>query len=313
MSTASDSSILARVATPLLLLLLAGLTGLVGTARAGSTRVEPQAEQIARGQYIFNAAGCLGCHTDEIHVGQRLAGGREILTSYGAFFTPNITPDPIYGIGNWSDSRFIRAMRRGISADGTMLLPVFPYTSYTLMDDTDILNLKAYLMTQAPVTQPNRPHQLRDSFTQRLMMPGWNLIYLKSGPLVTNPRRSAQWNRGQYLVQALTHCGECHTPRTWSGALNESRAFAGNPHGINGENAPNITPDPESGLGKWSDADLLLLLEIGLLPDGDIIGGSMAEMVRHSTSRLTLADRKAIVAYLRALPPLPSEQDGSTK
>ena len=139
------------------------------------------------------------------------------------------------------------------------------------------------------------------------MMPGWRMMSLRVGPLDTNPLRSAQWNRGQYLVRALGHCAECHTPRTWTGTLDESRDFAGNPDGTDGENAPNLTPDPETGLGRWSEADLMLLLELGLRPDGDVVGGSMAEIVRNSTSHLTLADRRAIVTYLKALPPLRSE------
>lgn len=282
------------------------MAAIVGGCAAGgawaASRPDTKAERAARGQYVFDAAGCLGCHTDEARGGQRLGGGRPLRTSYGLFYPPNISPDPIYGIGNWTDAQFIRAMRRGIGADGTALLPAFPYTAYTLMDDGDLLDLRAYIMTQRPVAQPNRPHELRDPFTLRLMMPGWNLMFLKTGPLDTNPHQSAQWNRGQYLVRALSHCGECHTPRLWTGALDDSRAFSGNPFGNDGEVVPNITPDPEFGIGQWSDADLLLLLEIGLKPDGDVVSGSMAEVVRNTTSHLTLADRKAIITYLRAVP-----------
>ena len=277
-----------------------------GCAEAAG-RPDPQAERVARGQYIFEAAGCQGCHTDETHGGQRLGGGRAITSSYGTFYTPNISPDPIYGIGGWSDSSFVRALRHGVSADGTQLLPVFPFTAYTLMDNQDMLDLRAYLRTQKPVARQSRPHDLREPLAYRLMMPGWRMMSLRVGPLDTNPLRSAQWNRGQYLVRALGHCAECHTPRTWTGTLDESRDFAGNPDGTDGENAPNLTPDPETGLGRWSEADLMLLLELGLRPDGDVVGGSMAEIVRNSTSHLTLADRRAIVTYLTALPPLRSE------
>ena len=273
--------------------------GAVGAA----PRVQSMAERVARGQYIFDIAGCVGCHTDEARGGQRLAGGRPMDTPFGILYPPNITPDPIYGIGNWSDAGFIRAMRRGIRADGAPLFPVFPYTSYTLMDDGDILDLKAYLMTQKPVAQPSRPHELKDSLGWRMLMPGWNLWYLTVGPMDTNPHRPAQWNRGQYLVRALGHCGECHTPRGWAGDLDERRALAGNVGGYGGMVAPNLTPDVKTGLGTWSEADLLLFLEIGLKPDGDVASGSMAEVVRNSTSHLTLADRKAMVTYLRSLPP----------
>jgi mono/diheme cytochrome c family protein len=279
---------------------------LPGVGLTAALRVQSQAERVARGQYLFDAAGCFGCHTDEAHGGQRLAGGRALDTPFGTFYPPNITPDPIYGIGNWSDAAFIRALRRGVRADGSSLFPAFPYTSFTLMDDGDILALKAYLMTQKPVAQPNRPHELRDPFGWRVLMPAWNLMYLQVGPLDTNPHQSAQWNRGQYLVRALGHCGECHTPRDWAGGLDQSRALAGNPGGAGGEAAPNLTPDVETGLGTWSEADLLVLLEMGLKPDGDVVGGTMAEVVRNSTSQLTLADRKAIVAYVLSLPPIAS-------
>ncbi len=291
--------VMARMARWMLALLLAG----AGMA-AAATRTQPLSERIARGQYIFDAAGCLGCHTDEARAGQRLAGGRPMETPFGVVYPPNITPDPIYGIGGWSDSAFIRAFRHGIRADGAPLFPVFPYTSYTLMDDTDILDLKAYLMTQKAVAQPNRPHELRDPLGWRVLMPGWNLWYLSVGPMDTNPRQSAQWNRGAYLVRALGHCGECHTPRGWAGDLDDHRALAGNANGYGGEFAPNLTPDGKTGLGRWSEADLMLLLEMGLKPNGDVVGGSMAEVVRNGTSHLTLADRKAIVTYLRSLAPI---------
>ena len=289
-------------ALPALLPVLLLLALLVPAAAA--LRAQSQAERALRGQYLFAAAGCFGCHTDEVHGGQRLAGGRALETPFGTFYPPNITPDPIYGIGNWSDADFIRALRHGVRADGSPLFPAFPYTSYTLMDDGDILDLKAYLMAQKPVAQPNRPHELKDPFGWRVLMPAWNLMYLHVGPLDTNPRQSAQWNRGQYLVRALGHCGECHTPRDWLGGLDPHRALAGIPAADGGEAAPNLTPDPDTGLGRWSEADLLLLLEMGLKPDGDVVGGSMAEVVRNTTSQLTLADRKAIFAYLRSLPPL---------
>ncbi len=278
----------------------------VGVALAAG-RPDPQAERVARGQYIFDASGCQGCHTDETHGGQRLGGGRAITSTYGTFYSPNISPDPIYGIGGWSDTAFIRALRHGVSPDGTQLLPVFPFTAYTLMDNQDILDLRAYLRTLKPVARQSRPHDISDSLALRLMMPVWRQFALTVGPLDTDPLRSAQWNRGQYMVRALGHCAECHTPRGWDGALDEARLFTGNPNGLFGEAAPNITPDGETGLGRWSEADLLLFLELGLRPDGDVAGGSMAEIVRNSTSRLTLADRRAIVTYLRSLPPMRAE------
>jgi len=254
---------------------------------------------------VFNAAGCLGCHTDSKHHGARLAGGRAMPTPYGTFYTPNITPDRDTGIGTWSEQAFEQALRQGISPTGAPYYPAFPYTAYTHLSDQDVSDLKAYLFAQPPVVQTNRLHELAEPFAWRSALWLWRWLFFQPGPLAPAPEQSAEWQRGRYLVLALGHCGECHSPRGWLGDLDPGRAFAGNAQLPDGDKAPNLTPGPQRGLRAWSDADLLDLLDSGVKPDGDVVGGSMAEVVRNSTSKLSDQDRRAMVTYLRALPPQP--------
>ncbi len=258
---------------------------------------------VERGRYVFQAAGCLGCHTDEKGGGAPLAGGRALVTPFGTFHTPNITPDPTHGIGRWSEEAFIRAFRQGEGADGKSLFPAFPYPSYTRIRDDDLRDLRAYLMAQPPVATPNRPHDLTPPFGWRFLLPVWQALYLEPGPLADDPARPPDWNRGRYLVEALGHCGECHTPRDWLGGPDTGRAYAGTAAGPDGDKVPNITP-AKKGIGGWSESDIALFLEMGMLPDGDFAGGAMAEVIRNSTSRLTADDRRAIVVYLKSLPPM---------
>lgn len=257
----------------------------------------------ARGQYVFQAAGCLGCHTNEKGGGAPLAGGRALATPFGTFYTPNITPDPTHGIGRWSEEAFLRAFRHGEGPDGTSLFPAFPYPSYTRMTDGDLRDLRAYLMAQPAVAAPNRPHDLSAPFGWRFLLPVWQALYLTPGPLADDSSRPPDWNRGRYLSEALGHCQECHTPRGWMGGMDTARAYAGNPAGPEGGKVPNITPS-KKGIGGWSESDIVLFLEMGMMPDGDFAGGAMAEVIRNSTARLTAEDRRAIAVYLMSLPPL---------
>ena len=262
------------------------------------------ASPVQRGEYVFHAAGCLGCHTDEKGGGAPLAGGRPLKTPFGTFYSPNITPDPTHGIGRWSDADFARALRAGHGKEGEPLFPAFPYTSYTRMSDRDIADLKAYLFSRPAVPTANKPHDLSPPFGWRFLLPVWQALYLEEGALKDDPSKPAAWNRGRYLVEALGHCGECHSPRGWMGGIDAGRALAGNPQGPDGDKVPGLRPDPK-GLADWSEGDIVTALEIGMLPDGDFLGGSMAEVVRNSTSKLTEADRRAIAAYLKSLPPAP--------
>ncbi len=274
----------------------------LGAAEAGAQ--ESSAE--SRGEYVFHAGGCFSCHTDVKQGGAPLAGGPPLKTPFGTFYAPNITPDPVYGIGRWSDADFLRALREGLSPKGEHYYPVFPYTTYTKVSDRDLLDLKAYLFSRPAVARPSRPHEIRFPFGWRFLLGPWKWLNFREGRFRPDPERPEAWNRGAYLVEALAHCGECHTPRNFLGGLDRSRWVAGSRDGAPGEVAPDITPHKGQGIGEWTPNDLALLLRIGITPDGSPITGAMRLVVEHSTSKLTPADRVAIAAYLFALPPLPS-------
>lgn len=253
---------------------------------------------------MFRAAAGCSCHTDIPNDGPRLAGGRAIETPFGTFYSPNITPDPDTGIGGWTQEEFLRAMTEGASPAGEHYYPVFPYLSYARMTEQDLVDLWAYLSRQAPVERPNRAHELPWLLSWRSLLFFWKWWYLDEDEAVTDPERSEQWNRGAYLVNGPAHCGECHTPRDWLGGPDGSMALAGTAEGPEGELAPNITPDPETGIGRWHAADLAWLLETGLLPDGDSVQGAMAEAIDQGYSFLNADDRDAIADYLLSRPPV---------
>jgi mono/diheme cytochrome c family protein len=263
----------------------------------------------ARGAYLANAADCETCHTDKEHHDEPYAGGRALATPFGTFYSPNITPDPETGIGSWSEAQFLRALRLGVRPHGTNYFPVFPYPSFTKITDEDARAIKAYLFSLPAVRQANRPHDVSFPFSWRFLQSGWKLLFFNAGPFQPVPQRSAAYNRGAYLVTAVAHCGECHTPRNWFGAMESDRFLAGNPNGPDGKAVPNITPDRETGIGKWSEEDIVNLLKDGQTPEFDFVGGAMAEVVRN-TSRLDDADRHAIAIYLKGLPPIRSEKKG---
>ena len=266
-----------------------------------------EADIVARGGYLASAAGCADCHTDKEHGGAPYAGGRALATPFGTFYAPNITPDPETGIGRWSDAQFLGALRNGVDDNGDNLFPVFPYPSYTGITDADIQAIKAYLFAQPAVKQANRPHDVSFPFSWRFLQNGWKLLFFTPGPFKPAPDRDAVHNRGAYLVTALAHCSECHTPRNLLGATESSRFLAGNPNGPDGKKVPNITPDKKDGIGNWSEEDIVKLLATGQTPDFDQIGGAMAEVVKN-TAKLSAEDRHAIAAFLQSLPALPSSK-----
>ena len=271
-----------------------------------ATPVIAQSGDAERGAYMLVAAGCVACHT-VLKDGAFLAGGRELKTDFGSFFTPNITPDPETGLGNWSDEDFIRAMKKGVSPDGGRYYPTFPYTSYTRMTRQDMLDLKAYLDTVPPVRNAVPDHDLAFPFGIRASMIGWQLLFFDDTPFEADTTKSDAWNRGAYLVNGPGHCGECHTPRNLLGVVDSGRPLAGNANGPEGDAVPNITPH-SSGIGGWSEDDIVSMLEVGLLPDGDFAGGAMTDVIEESTSKLSEDDRKAIASYLLSLPPLADAQ-----
>jgi mono/diheme cytochrome c family protein len=260
------------------------------------------AQDAKRGEYLSKAAGCLGCHTEEKKDAAPYAGGRALKTPFGTFYGPNITPHKEAGIGAWSEADFVRAMRDGRRPDGANLFPAFPYPSFTRMSDADLKDLWAYLRALPASSRPSQPHELGFFYRWRFLVTIWKWFFFTPGPLVPDAAKSAVLNRGAYLVQALGHCGECHTPRNFLGAPKQSRFLAG---AKLGETAvPNITP---TRLKKLGDGELKDILRTATTSDGDVLAESMSEVVRNTTSQLTEQDLAAMIAYLRSLPALPDE------
>ncbi len=251
---------------------------------------------IGRGKYLYEAAGCGSCHGDASP-----SGGLGLDTPFGVFYVPNITPDKQNGIGTWSQSDFHTALRDGIRPDGAYLFPVFPFTSFTNLTDRDIDDLYAYLMSLPAAPVPNKPHRANFPFGWRALLVVWRTLFFTPGPIQVEPAKGDEWNRGNYLVHAVAHCEECHTPRNFLGAIKPSMSFSGNIGGPDGQNAPNITPDAKTGIGDWSIKDIEQLLKTGLTPESDQVGSGMKAVVR-GTSKLTDADRHAIAVYLKSVP-----------
>ena len=233
-----------------------------------------------------------------------MAGGRGIETTFGTFFSSNITPHSEEGIGNWSDDDFIRSMTLGAAPDGSHYFPVFPYTSFRLMNQEDLLHLKDYLFSLPPNSMRNRKNDVPFPFNWRPPLFFWKMFFLQEGSFQTDPSRSKTWNRGAYLSNAMAHCGECHTQRNILGGLKSSMHYAGSKEGPEGEVAPNITPDQETGIGDWNDKDIEWLLKTGIKPDADNVQGLMAEAIESGYSHLPPEDLQAIAEYLFSLPPI---------
>lgn len=260
------------------------------------------APAIERGKYLFDAAGCGSCHGGD-QAGATPSGGLGLDTPFGRFYVPNITPDKQHGIGAWSAADFHTAVRSGIGPSGDYLFPVFPFTSFTNLTDADIGDLYAYLMSLPASAEANKPHQVNAPFGWRSLLVFWRGLFFSSGPLTSDPAKSDDWNRGNYLVHAVAHCEECHTPRNMLGAVKHSLAFSGNIGGPDGQNAPNITSDKATGIGDWSVADIEQLLKTGMTPESDQVGSGMKAVVR-GTSKLSDADRHAIAVYIKSVPPI---------
>jgi len=281
--------------------LQAGAIVFLAGAVVGS--VSAQQGDAKRGEYLSKAGGCVGCHTEEKKDAVRYAGGRALKTPFGTFYGPNITPHPQAGIGRWTEADFVRAMRQGVRPDGAHYFPAFPYPSYTKTSDADLRDLWAYLRTLPPSDRASQPHNLGLAYRWRFAVAGWKWLFFTPGPFVPDPKAAATVNRGAYLVQALGHCGECHTPRNFLGGPKRDRYLAGG-KGPEGKGIPNLTP---TRLKKYGDGELKDLLTTGLTSDGDVLAEAMGEVVQNTTSQLTAADLSALMAYLRSLPPLPDE------
>ena len=273
-----------------------------GSSPSGVPRELADASLVAKGEYLALAADCKACHT--VPGGVAFAGGRAFTLPFGTLYTPNITPDKATGIGDWSDADFLRALHRGIGRDGRRLYPAFPYGSYALLTDDDVLAIKAYLFSLAPVRNEARPDTFAFPFNQRWTMAFWSALFVPGARFEPVERQSAQWNRGAYLVEAAAHCGECHTPRNVAFAMDTRRKFAGGQ--AEGWNAYNITADPDTGIGAWTAGQLAGYLSSVHGSAAGVASGPMAEAVELSLSRLAPSDIEAMVTYLRSVPAIRS-------
>lgn len=268
---------------------------------ASSFAATPQ--QVARGAYLARAGNCAACHTDR--GGAAFAGGKGITTPFGTVFASNLTPDAKTGIGAWSAAQFWRAMHNGRSADGRLLYPAFPYPNFTEITRADSDALFAFLRSQVPVAQVDRPHALRFPYNLQASLAVWRALFFSPGVYEPVVERSMQWNRGAYLVRSLGHCAACHSPRNAFGATRDSLELSGGLIPLQNWYAPSLASSAEAGVADWSTADVAALLRTGLTPRGAALG-PMAEVVFRSTQYLSDADIAAMAEFLRSLPQTPA-------
>jgi mono/diheme cytochrome c family protein len=249
---------------------------------------------IERGHYLSILGDCGGCHTRP--GGEPYAGGLTLQTPFGNLVTPNITPDQDTGIGHWTAEEFASALRDGRGHNGTRLYPAMPYPTYTRMSDDDVLALRSYFMTVAPVHNPVVSNQLPFPFNIRLSMLFWNMINFTPGRFQPDPQKSTEWNRGAYIVLGPGHCVTCHTPKNILGGDKTDATLAGAT--LQGWFAPNITTDQRIGIGRWSKDDLVQYLRTGA-NSWTLASGPMAEAVSHSTSLMSNDDLAAVATFLK--------------
>lgn len=252
-----------------------------------------------RGQTVFTAAGCASCHHAPDAEGEAklvLVGGQPFASDFGTFYSPNITPDAQAGIGDWSLTDLANALTQGVSPQGQHYYPAFPYTAYSKMQPQDVADLWAYMQTLPAEGTASQAHDVGFPFNIRRSLGGWKLLFFRESFVMdVDP----ELERGRYLVEALAHCAECHTPRNALGGLDRGRWMGGAPNPSGEGSIPPLTPDKLS----WSTEDVAYYLETGFTPEFDAVGGHMAEVVENF-SQLTAEDRKAVAAYVKALPPL---------
>jgi mono/diheme cytochrome c family protein len=255
---------------------------------------------VERGEYLAQAGDCAACHT--VKGGKPFAGGFAFKLPFGTLYSSNITPDRETGIGAWSDADFLKAVHQGIAPDGTRLYPAFPYAAYTMMTDDDVLAIKAYLFSLPPVHQETPPNTFSFPFNQRWTMAFWSAFFNPNERYRPNTAQSPEWNRGAYIAEAMGHCGDCHTPRNLAQAIDNRAKFKGAVAA--GWQAYNITPDRETGVGAWSDETLAQFIHTGHVDGYGTASGPMGEAIDNSLSHLVPEDIKALVVYLRTVPPL---------
>ena len=272
----------------------------------GQAQAEPSDETIAHGKALVEAGDCTSCHT--VDPAKPFAGGKRIDTPFGAIYSPNLTPDRDSGIGAWRDEDFYRALRYGVDPDGSRYYPAFPYPNFTKLTRDDILAIRAYLATLTPFQNEAPPPQLRFPLNFRVVMRVWNFLFFKPGIFEPDQNKSAEWNRGGYLVTGVAHCGACHTPKNFFGADRRGRSLTGG--AVDDWFAPRLDGAERSGLKSWSVEDIAEYLSSGRNGKSHA-DGLMAEVVVSSTSKLSDADVRAIAVYLKSLPAGPPEPAAS--
>jgi len=259
------------------------------------------------GEQVFWAGGCGSCHAAPKAEGEAkllLTGGHEFVTPFGTFRAPNLSPDEVEGIGRWSKADFANAMLKGVSPTGQHYYPAFPFTSYSRMTPNDVANLWAYMQTLPKSSNKVADHDVGFPFNIRRGLGLWKLLYLDT-EFVEQVGSDEQLRRGRYLVEALAHCGECHTPRNLIGGMDRSRWMAGGVAPDGKERIPNITPH-KNGIGDWSASDIVNAFETGFTPEYDSFGSSMVD-VQINMTKLKKSDLEAIAAYLKNLRPIGKE------
>jgi mono/diheme cytochrome c family protein len=261
-------------------------------------QAQPSADIVKKGEYLARAGDCVACHTAP--EGKLFAGGRAMPTPFGTLYTSNITPDTETGIGKWTADDFYRTMHNGRFPDGGLIYPAMPFASYTKVTRADSDAIFAYLKTITPIRQPNREHELDFPYNNRSLILGWRTLYFSEGEYQPDPKQSAEWNRGAYLVEGLGHCGMCHTPINALGGSSESEAFKGGLIPMQDWYAPSLTSNKEAGLGDWSIEEISDLLQKGISNHG-VVYGPMAEVVYDSLQYMTDADVRAMAVYLKSI------------
>lgn len=282
-------------------------TGLVaGLGTLAALIVWPIGEEVEKidlvgnvnnGAYLARASGCIACHTNAEQSGAPLAGGAPLKTDFGAFYPPNLTTDPEFGMGNWSIEDFARAVRQGISPEGEPYYPTFTYPFYANFTDQDIADLWAAFQTVPAVAEAAPEHEVSFPFDQRWGLKVWRAAFLETPNTTPNPEKSDVWNRGQELVNGATHCAACHTARNFAGGRITSERLAGNGNLPSGGKAPSILASDLLEAG-WNADDLAYALRSGITPSGDVFGGSMAEVVQYGTRFLSDDDLSAMATYI---------------
>jgi mono/diheme cytochrome c family protein len=284
------------------------ISGLAAVAAAGLwiTRAQPveaarydgMSGDAARGAVVFTAAGCASCHAAPDTQGEAklvLAGGQRFTSDFGTFIAPNISPSE-QGTGSWSLTDFASAVQNGVSPEGQHYYPAFPYTAYSMMTDQDVADLWAHIQTLPADPTPSQAHEVGFPFNIRLSLGGWKFLFANKG-WVSEDASTPELERGRYLVEALAHCGECHTPRNALGGLDRSQWLAGAPNPSGRGTIPALVP----GELTWDASEIAYYLETGFTPDFDSAGGHMVAVI-DNMAKLPASDRQAVAAYLKALP-----------